>query len=699
MDNELYLQHLRKLQTELCIFQAWVEKEKKRVVIVFEGRDAAGKGGVIRAMTERIKPRAFRVEALPIPTAEQKKEPSVKRFESLLPEEGQVVIFDRSWYNRAGVDYVMNFDGLPLEELHQRREEFFEYCTPFEKGLGERGIILVKFWLEVSWEQQRKRLQARIQDPLRQWKLSKVDARSLWYWNEYTKARDMMLARSKEIPWVCVNSNDKKKARLNCLAHLLSLFDYKYTDKVSDLLKTLSPDQLPSLLAASGNLNEIECLTDDFFISAKSTNSNWRLNKEARVLQMLAFEALLKGEQEKAIDFIKKSVESDRGTSLAKANETPLFDPDTELTTEQKAALGTLERIQREVFNPDNAWIIAGVDTALLRRMEKTGLLTCRSGNSYQPTDEMGRLAKENPDEFSRKLEEARHLGDLWKRAKLRKHLSTSQNQGIPPTMGWPLLTGVHLAYKAGVTGRGVTVALMDTPFWWDHPDLVRTEKISMRKDDDDTPYPVEKVDVEVGTAVAGIIASDQIGIAPNVTLCMVKAGETVEDAASSIKALLAFVEKRSEKLIVFFPYLPAEYNERLARVLAELSNSNVLVVTAETRGDEGNANLDVYRKETLCVSTIDWKLEPTEEYCKTAKLVGYGAYVFAPTHPTGYVYLRNAPAARAYACGIAALTWSANPDKSSREIKDMLEKGALKIKKKTLGLKLLRFIPPTSVE
>lgn len=222
MGNKEYTKELRKLQVELCRLQEWVKHKGLRVVLLFEGRDGAGKGGTIKAITERVSPRVFRVIALPAPSDREKTQMYLQRYVPHLPAAGEIVIFDRSWYNRAGVEYVM---GFCTKEQHRR---FLELCPTFETYVKESGIKLLKFWLEVSNEEQERRFEARIQDPLRQWKLSPMDLPSRSRWYDYSRARDMMLeATDTEVtPWYIVRSDDKKRARLNCIAHLLSLIDY-----------------------------------------------------------------------------------------------------------------------------------------------------------------------------------------------------------------------------------------------------------------------------------------------------------------------------------------------------------------------------------------------------------------------------------------------------------------------------------------
>jgi polyphosphate kinase 2 len=225
-----YEKELLRLQAELCILQEWVKHKGLRVIVVFEGRDGAGKGGTIKAITERVSPRVFRSVALPAPSDREKSQIYLQRYLPHFPAAGEIVIFDRSWYNRAGVEYVM---GYCTKEQH---DDFLERCPLFEKFVIANGIQLIKYWLEVSNDEQARRFQARIDDPLRQWKLSSVDLPSRSRWYDYSRARDMMFeATDTEIaPWYIVHSDDKKRARLNCISHLLSLISYKrvHRDKV-----------------------------------------------------------------------------------------------------------------------------------------------------------------------------------------------------------------------------------------------------------------------------------------------------------------------------------------------------------------------------------------------------------------------------------------------------------------------------------
>lgn len=217
MDRKAYEKELKKLQARLCNLQDWVKQEGLRVIVVFEGRDAAGKGGVIKALTERVSPRIFRVVALPAPSDREKSQMYIQRFIQHFPAAGEVVIFDRSWYNRAGVAHVM---GFCTKEEHRR---FLELCPVVERYFVEGGIILVKIWLEVSDEEQKRRFEARIDDPLRQWKLSPMDLPSRSKWYEYSRARDKMLEATdtEHAPWHILRSDDKKRARLNCIRHIL----------------------------------------------------------------------------------------------------------------------------------------------------------------------------------------------------------------------------------------------------------------------------------------------------------------------------------------------------------------------------------------------------------------------------------------------------------------------------------------------
>ena len=218
-----YEKELRKLQVELCHLQTWVKEKGLRVIVIFEGRDGAGKGGTIRAITERLSPRVFRVVALPAPSDREKSQIYLQRYMAHFPAKGEVVIFDRSWYNRAGVEYVM---GFCTKEQHDR---FLELTPELEKFIVEGGTILIKLWLEVGNKEQQRRFENRIVDPVRQWKLSPMDLPSRTRWYQYSRARDLMLKATdtKWAPWHIVRSDSKKAARLNTIAHLLKSIDYK----------------------------------------------------------------------------------------------------------------------------------------------------------------------------------------------------------------------------------------------------------------------------------------------------------------------------------------------------------------------------------------------------------------------------------------------------------------------------------------
>ncbi len=227
LKTKKYLKELRKLQGELCKLQEWIRHKGLRVIIIFEGRDAAGKGGTIKALTERVSPRVFRLVALPAPSDREKSQMYLQRYMQHFPAGGEVVIFDRSWYNRAGVEYVM---GFCTGEQHR---EFLNLCPEVERYINRAGIKLIKIWLEVSDKEQKRRFEARIDDPLRQWKLSPMDLPSRSKWFEYSRARDMMLKATdtKWAPWHILPSDDKKRARLNCIRHILDLIPYKKVER------------------------------------------------------------------------------------------------------------------------------------------------------------------------------------------------------------------------------------------------------------------------------------------------------------------------------------------------------------------------------------------------------------------------------------------------------------------------------------
>jgi polyphosphate kinase 2 len=223
LKNKEYMKELRRLQAEVCILQEWVKQSGTRAVVVFEGRDAAGKGGTIRALTERVSPRVFRVVALPAPSDREKSQLYAQRYLQHFPAAGEIVIFDRSWYNRAGVEYVLGFC------TEEQRDGFLENCPKFEQHVVNSGIKLIKYWLEVGDAEQQRRFEARIDDPLRQWKLSPTDLESRRRWYDYSLARDAMLdaTDTDSAPWHIVRSDDKRRARLNLISHLLKQFPYE----------------------------------------------------------------------------------------------------------------------------------------------------------------------------------------------------------------------------------------------------------------------------------------------------------------------------------------------------------------------------------------------------------------------------------------------------------------------------------------
>ena len=223
MERKAYEKALRQLQVGLCYVQEWVKTKGLRVIIVFEGRDTAGKGGTIKAITERVSPRVFRVVALPAPSEREKSQMFIQRYMRYFPAAGEIIIFDRSWYNRTGVEHVMGFVDKPTYE------RFLKLCPGFERVTVKTGIILIKIWLEVGKKEQEKRFAARIDDPMRQWKLSPMDVESFTRWDDYSKARDAMFKATdtKEAPWHIVRSDDKRKARLNIIAHILDSIPHK----------------------------------------------------------------------------------------------------------------------------------------------------------------------------------------------------------------------------------------------------------------------------------------------------------------------------------------------------------------------------------------------------------------------------------------------------------------------------------------
>ncbi len=223
LNRKFYEKELVQMQLELVKLQEWIKEKKLKVVVIFEGRDAAGKGGVIKRITQRLNPRICRVVALGTPTEREKTQWYFQRYVPYLPAAGEMVLFDRSWYNRAGVEKVMGFC------TDEEYKEFLRSCPEFERMLVRSGIVLIKYYFSVSDEEQEKRFQARIQDSSKRWKLSPMDLQSRSKWVEYSKAKDEMFNYTdiKQAPWYVVNADDKKKARLNCIAHLLSMIEYE----------------------------------------------------------------------------------------------------------------------------------------------------------------------------------------------------------------------------------------------------------------------------------------------------------------------------------------------------------------------------------------------------------------------------------------------------------------------------------------
>ncbi len=223
LDKKVYERELELLQIELVKLQEWVKQEKLKLVVIFEGRDTAGKGGVIKTITEKLNPRVCRVAALPAPTEKEKTQWYFQRYVAHLPAGGEIVLFDRSWYNRAGVEKVMGFCS---DEEYQ---EFLRSCPEFERMLQRSGIILLKYWFSVSDEEQERRFIERINTPLKRWKFSPMDLESRQRWAAYSRAKDEMFAYTdtKHCPWWVVPSDDKKRARLNCISHLLSSVEYQ----------------------------------------------------------------------------------------------------------------------------------------------------------------------------------------------------------------------------------------------------------------------------------------------------------------------------------------------------------------------------------------------------------------------------------------------------------------------------------------
>jgi polyphosphate kinase len=239
MSDNFYLKELAMLQVELVKMQEWIKFKGLKVVVIFEGRDAAGKGGVIKRITECLNPRYARVVALPVPTEREKTQWYFQRYVPHLPAAGEMVLFDRSWYNRAGVERVM---GFCTEEEYQ---EFLRSCPEFERMLIRSGIILIKYWFSVSDDEQEKRFRARLEDPTKRWKLSPMDMESRAKWVEYSRAKDEMFkyTDTKQCPWWVVNSDDKKRSRLNTIHHLLSMISYEDLTPAEMELPPRQPDR------------------------------------------------------------------------------------------------------------------------------------------------------------------------------------------------------------------------------------------------------------------------------------------------------------------------------------------------------------------------------------------------------------------------------------------------------------------------
>jgi polyphosphate kinase len=250
-----YFRELFKLQGELVKLQDWVAATKQKVVILFEGRDAAGKGGVIKRITQRLNPRVCRVVALPAPNDRERTQWYFQRYTPHLPAGGEMVLFDRSWYNRAGVEKVMGF--CSDDEV----EEFFRTVPEFERMLVRSGIVLIKYWFSITDDEQHLRFLGRIHDPLKQWKLSPMDLESRRRWEDYTRAKEAMLERTHiaEAPWWVVQAVDKKKARLNCIHHLLSQFDYHEIERPEVMLpaRVRNPDYLRHPVPANMMVPEV----------------------------------------------------------------------------------------------------------------------------------------------------------------------------------------------------------------------------------------------------------------------------------------------------------------------------------------------------------------------------------------------------------------------------------------------------------
>ena len=243
LSNKKYEKELYKLQVELCELQRWVKQEGKRVIVVFEGRDTAGKGGVIKRILERVSPRVFKVNALPAPTDRQKTQMYYQRYIECFPAAGEIAIFDRSWYNRAGVERVMGFC------TDKEYKKFLKITPNIEQAILDDDIILIKYWFEVSQEIQAERLQKRIDDPRKHWKLSPMDLEAQELWDKYSEAKDKMFLAtdSKHAPWFVVNSDNKKSARLNCITHMLSQIPYEKIPFIKPEIEKLKKNEYKSI--------------------------------------------------------------------------------------------------------------------------------------------------------------------------------------------------------------------------------------------------------------------------------------------------------------------------------------------------------------------------------------------------------------------------------------------------------------------
>jgi len=239
LKRSVYEKELKNIQVELAKLQEWVKKEKAKIVVIFEGRDAAGKGGVVKRITEKLNPRVCKVVALGIPTEREKTQWYFQRYVPHLPAGGEIVLFDRSWYNRAGVEWVMGF----CTDVEYK--EFLRACPQFEQMLVRSGIILIKYWFSISDEEQERRFKERINNPLKRWKFSPMDLKSRKNWVKYSKAKDEMFLHTdtRQCPWFVVEGDDKKRARLNCITHLLSKIPYKYEPEPPVELPKLKRDE------------------------------------------------------------------------------------------------------------------------------------------------------------------------------------------------------------------------------------------------------------------------------------------------------------------------------------------------------------------------------------------------------------------------------------------------------------------------